>query len=406
MTMTPNHPSRTSARLGGAPLGASTDSGRGLRKSQLRPTVVGMATPQDRVRQLIEHSGQSQGEFAQAVGLDGPKLSKALSGARRFSSLDYARIAERAQVSVDWLLTGHEPPLAMAARASAGTPARTAVGVAERMVELRATACDLGYPQKVEFVSSSAGASGLAYEQGAQLAQGALSVLAKEDLSSTAADLPPVIETAFGIDVAISDLGPDFDGLAASTPEASIILVSPSVHPARQRFTMAHELGHLLGADDQGVHPDADIERASVTKEATEVRANAFAATFLMPADIVRTRVGRGFDQVAFCALACDLLVSPSALSYRLRDLNLIDAMAAHRYRSLSLTTAARVAQRVPLLAAAVTRSGQLRPPGLLSRDLYTAYLEGQTTLRPYANLVGADTRSLRAELQADAESS
>lgn len=73
-----------------------------LRKSQRVHTVDVVSTPQDRVRELIERSGRSQGEFAGVVGLDGPKLSKALSGARRFSSLDFARIADVGQVSVDW----------------------------------------------------------------------------------------------------------------------------------------------------------------------------------------------------------------------------------------------------------------------------------------------------------------
>lgn len=217
-------------------------------------------------------------------------------------------------------------------------------------------------------------------------------------------DLPPAIETAFGIDVAVCDLGPDFDSLAAATPEASLILVSPSVHPARQRFTLTHELGHLLGGDDQGVHQDADIERASKAKDPTEIRANAFAAAFLMPDDVVGARVELGFDEWAFCALACDLLVSPRALGYRLQNLALIDAGVARRYGTRSPMAAARSVDRMPLLAEAGTRSAQLRPPGLLTRDLYTAYLQGRTTLRPYARLMGTETRALRIEMDAPEE--
>lgn len=69
-----------------------------------------MTSLNDRVRHLIGASGLSQGQFAEAVGLDAPKLSKSLSGVRRFSSLDLARIAEHAGRTVDWLLTGEEPP--------------------------------------------------------------------------------------------------------------------------------------------------------------------------------------------------------------------------------------------------------------------------------------------------------
>ena len=51
----------------------------------------------DRVLSLIEASGLSRRAFAQEIGLDDSKLSKSLSGARRFSSLDLARIADRWQ---------------------------------------------------------------------------------------------------------------------------------------------------------------------------------------------------------------------------------------------------------------------------------------------------------------------
>lgn len=293
----------------------------------------------------------------------------------------------------------------MSARAIAGTAARKAVEVAESMVELRSVARELGHPQIVQPVPS-AGLHGWAYEQGGQRGQQALGVLTRRGLSSTVLDLPPAIEATFGIDVAVCDLGPDFDGLSASTPEASLILVSPSVHPARQRFTMAHELGHLLVGDNHGVHPDADIERASKSKDPTESRANAFAAAFLMPDEVLEARVDSGFNERAFCALACDLFVSPRALSYRLQHLALIDATVAQRYGARSLAAAARSIDRMGWLAEAGTRSAQLRPPGLLSRDLYTAYLQGRTTLRAYASLIGMDTRALRAEMDTPDEAS
>jgi hypothetical protein len=48
-----------------------------------------------RVLSLIEDSGLSRRAFAGEIGLDDSKLSKSLSGTRRFSSLDLARIADR-----------------------------------------------------------------------------------------------------------------------------------------------------------------------------------------------------------------------------------------------------------------------------------------------------------------------
>ena len=43
------------------------------------------------------------------------------------------------------------------------------------------------------------------------------------------------------------------------------------------------------------------------------------------------------------------------------------------------------------------------RLPGLLTRDAFAAYQAGDTTLRPYAALIGADVDRLRAALEDDA---
>src|SRR5215469_9722179 len=99
-----------------------------------------------RVVGLIEASGLSRGAFAQRVGLDDSKLSKSLSGVRRFSSLDLARIAQLCHVTVDWLVTGEDTALAVAARTTTGD-ARTAIDAARRYVDLRADLAFLGYPQ-------------------------------------------------------------------------------------------------------------------------------------------------------------------------------------------------------------------------------------------------------------------
>ena len=90
----------------------------------------------------------NQGEFARAVGLDAPKLSKSLAGIRRFTSSDVARIAEVGGVSVDWLLGAAEPVMLTAARRAAGTSSQAATERASRLIELREIANDLGlgYP--------------------------------------------------------------------------------------------------------------------------------------------------------------------------------------------------------------------------------------------------------------------
>ena len=355
----------------------------------------------ERVRELIGRRGQTQAAFAAEIGLDPTKLSKSLSGVRRFSSLDLALISQACDVSVDWLVTGDEPAVAAAARAASGSAAGEALSRARHYATLRSDLASLGYPQGWSLPELPR-LGGLWKEQGQALAVAAGERLNKVgDLVEHA--LPDVIERAFGIDVGIQPLGDGFDGLAVSTPELKLILASPQAVPARQRFTLAHELAHLLSSDDQQIHADADIYRTDRVE--SEVRANAFAAALLMPVEMLGRAVSPGFDKTAFCALSTHLRVSPSSLAIRLEDLRLIDTGARDRWRQISGAEAARVAGLQGVVGRLALESAQVRPPGLLLRDAYSAYANGDATLRLYASLLGVSTDELRAEMEETAVS-
>lgn len=63
----------------------------------------------ERISGLIAASGLTPHEFAQRAQLDEARLINALTGLRRFSSLDVALIAEFTETTVDWLITGKNP---------------------------------------------------------------------------------------------------------------------------------------------------------------------------------------------------------------------------------------------------------------------------------------------------------
>ena len=355
----------------------------------------------DRVLSLIKASGLSRGAFAQRVGLDDSKLSKSLSGVRRFSSLDLARIAEACDVSVDWLVTGEETALAVAARTTSGL-ARTALSEAEWYSTMRADLAFLGYPQPWQ-AGSVEPTDGTYADQGRALALMALEHVSAAGRSSSEADLPSLVEDVFGADVAVVDLDEGFDGLAASSAEAKLVVLGTSMVPWRQRYTLAHELAHLLTVDDQGVHLDKDIYDRAQARDSSEIRANNFAAAFLMPDSILRAAVGTtGLTQETFAALACDLKVSPSALAIRLTQLRLIDAGTCDRFKSITGAKAASIAGHSDAFAQWVAKANTLRPPGLLIRDSYSAYESGAITLRPYASLLGVDVEELRRTLESE----
>ena len=104
--------------------------------------------------------------------------------------------------------------------------------------------------------------------------------------------------------------------------------------PVRQRFTIAHEVGHLLlHRDSLHVHVDRHyiselvIRRDKVSTEATdrmEIEANRFAASLLMPGRFLRVdvkRVGVPVNAQAIEVLAKRYKVSQQAIIFRLMNL-------------------------------------------------------------------------------------
>jgi len=90
---------------------------------------------------------------------------------------------------------------------------------------------------------------------------------------------------AQGVRTARVTLPDDISGLTLVEPEIGFLVVANREHHIlRRRFSLAHEYCHLLvDRDQRGL-----VSRAQDRDEFLEVRANAFAAGFLMPTDAVR----------------------------------------------------------------------------------------------------------------------
>lgn len=362
-----------------------------------------MTSTVDRIRDLISDGGMTQAAFAERVGMDQTKLSKSLNGTRRFSSLDLALISEQFQVSVDWLLTGSEPQIATAARKSAGSSAAVALDLARNYVSLRADLTKLGYPQQWK-LPKAIQLSGSWVDQGKALAESAIAAMNSAGHSSTM-DLFHAIPATFGIDIAVQPLGEGFDGLAVASEDARVIVVNIMAVPARQRFTTAHELGHLLASDDQQIHSDEDIYGGHSKQGESEVRANAFAAAFLMPEQRLRqASAACVMDHVAFCRLASELHVSPSSLAFRLESLRIIDKGTVALWAKTTGAQAAEIAGTVAAFAEESAAALTPRAPSSLLADTFAAYQAGDTTLRPYAQLVGKSTNDLRRQFASDSQ--
>ena len=145
---------------------------------------------------------------------------------------------------------------------------------------------------------------------------------------------PPVpverIAAGHGCTVRASDLK-DISGILVRSPAGNVIGVNSLHHEHRRRFTVAHELGHLLLHEGEQVTFDRDFrvslrsDESSTGTDVEEVEANFFAASLLMPDSLLladpRARTIDLEDADATAALARIFSVSTQAMTLRLARL-------------------------------------------------------------------------------------
>jgi len=137
-----------------------------------------------------------------------------------------------------------------------------------------------------------------------------------------------------GVRIELADLGEECSGALLRKGSAAVIGVNYSHHPNRQRFTIAHELGHfVLHKGDKYIDNGMatvqfrNAESSSGT-QLEEREANQFAAALLMPDNLIRVEFGKhpfdlGDDQ-ALNTMCKRFGVSSQAMSFRLVNLGLL----------------------------------------------------------------------------------
>jgi Zn-dependent peptidase ImmA (M78 family) len=148
-----------------------------------------------------------------------------------------------------------------------------------------------------------------------------------------------------GLDIICEALPYDTSSVLIRQPNGRRVIGVNARHaPRRRRFSVAHELGHALlhfpegpprGGEAAVSRPLEVLFRDGLAGQGTdrvEIAANAFAAALLMPAELVRARLRKRWQQDVtvrvddiIAALADDFEVSEQAMRYRLVNLGLID---------------------------------------------------------------------------------
>jgi Zn-dependent peptidase ImmA (M78 family) len=137
-----------------------------------------------------------------------------------------------------------------------------------------------------------------------------------------------------GLSIKPYDLGADVSGVLVIEGGRGTIGINPSESTVRQRFTIAHELGHFeLHKDgdelfiDKGfkvLFRDQNSSKGEIRKEQ---EANAFAASLLMPEKFIRAEIEKNSfdltDEDSMKKLARTFNVSVPAMTYRISNLGL-----------------------------------------------------------------------------------
>jgi Zn-dependent peptidase ImmA (M78 family) len=163
---------------------------------------------------------------------------------------------------------------------------------------------------------------------------------AKELLAERSVSGPPVpveeIARELGVTVLFERFDQGISGILYRDGAHAVIGVEATHPKTRQRFTIAHEIGHLRLHKgpmfvDHSVHVDRRDEKASLGIDPDEIEANSFAAALLMPEDMIFGAVtqssthhgGVGAEQL-ISRLARRFDVSAQAMEYRLANLGLV----------------------------------------------------------------------------------
>lgn len=164
--------------------------------------------------------------------------------------------------------------------------------------------------------------------------------VARKLLSQVSYHLPVDVKALarrLGVDVIEQDLEDSVSGMLAVRDGQATIVVNQHHAHRRQRFTIAHELGHYClhrMASNVFIDVSPVYFRDSRSSEGTypkEQEANRFAAELLMPATVIRDKVNKSpidaMDDDAVRMLADEFDVSVQSLSIRLTNLGLISQM-------------------------------------------------------------------------------
>ncbi|MBT3074266.1 MULTISPECIES: helix-turn-helix domain-containing protein [Streptomyces] len=217
------------------------------------------------------------------------------------------------------------------------------------------------------------------------------------------ADIDELIEQLTGVDTAVLKLPKSTEGFTATDPEreTTLVAVRASDVPERQRFSFAHELGHLLWDDG------AEVHQLSGERTPGEKRCDAFARHLLAPEEGIRAWLStegilenRVADERTAALLSRHFRVSFFVILIQLESMSLITHEEKNRLKG---PTGTQLAQRYgwgPAYQQEQESAKAVRAPRRILERAVEAYRQNYIGVRALAMLEGSNPEEVEARLR------
>ncbi|MEV7154303.1 XRE family transcriptional regulator [Streptomyces misionensis] len=364
----------------------------------------------ERIRRERERAGLNQRELAARAQLSQPTLTRIENGARSNVTL----------VELDRLAVALDIPVRLL---TSGDPVRQRVQIAARINEAVEAEREEALRHTLEVLELDARLDKLGAQATQQRKSEGFLPLPAEDLSreqqakelahrvraalnlgcAPIADVDELIEQLTGVDTAVLNLPKTTDGFTATDPvrETTLIAVRACDVPERQRFSFAHELGHLLWGDGAQVHELDDARTPG------EKRADAFARHLLVPEEGIEAWLSNehsstegSISERTAALLARHFRVSFPVILIQLESMGMI---TAEQKKDLWGPTGAQLAQRYgwgPAYEQEQEAAQAVRAPRRILERAVEAYRQNLIGVRALAMLEGRKPEEAEEKLR------
>nr|WSU73169.1 ImmA/IrrE family metallo-endopeptidase [Streptomyces anulatus] len=341
-------------------------------------------------------------------------MRELLSGSRLPTLHEATLLGSFFKVDPSVLMYGKEPSLGVSLRLGS-IEGISGVGAtvehATRLLAVDRLTREWGYEEPVTDLPDFSPSKKWNYRQAGE--KTAIRLRAYLDLKDTepVPDLTGLVES-LGYPVEYRNLPNDVHGI--SVPEvwnsrtAWVILINCDDGWARQRFTLAHELSHVL----QGDSGQVIVDRAVVEDRGPEIIADSFARNFLLPEEALESiskAHGKIGDKNQMASLVTDVMltygVSRDVTLYALRETGVgsFDSDLLDFFSKATVTDMMRSSGRLHQWFEMREASGRVCASGRLTRQALDAYGDGLTTFESVADVIADGDSGRAAELLKDA---